>query len=149
MSEIERILVGVDFSDCSRAALRFAFALGNKLGARVDVLHVLAPPPYVPLDLALWQETDRDLSSRVLASVEQFVAETAPGGAERAQIRVEAGVPYETLVTAAEEADLVVVGTHGRTGLPHLLLGSVAERVVRLSPCPVVTVRVPRGGERT
>jgi nucleotide-binding universal stress UspA family protein len=52
-------------------------------------------------------------------------------------------------VTAAEEADLVVVGTHGRTGLPHLLVGSVAERVVRLSPCPVVTVRAPDGGQRT
>ena len=145
MSDIERILVGIDFSDCSRAALRFAFTLANKLGARVDVLHVLAPPPYVPLDLALWQGMDRDLSSQVLASVEQFVAEAAPGGAETARIRVEAGVPYETLVTAAEEADLVVVGTHGRTGLPHLLLGSVAERVVRLSPCPVVTVRAPHG----
>jgi nucleotide-binding universal stress UspA family protein len=120
--------------------------LARRGGAELMLVHVLAPPE-VGLD-------DTYLASvhyEQMAHEERRAAEARLGGlsmrARRARVRASTqvldGQPYEQIVQAAQRtrADLVVIGTHGRTGLKRLLLGSVAHRVVGLAPCPVITVR--------
>jgi universal stress protein A len=150
MPTVTRILVPIDFSPSARAALEYAGFLADKLGARVEVLHVFEPPGYVgPDTLALlpisagqqeWGATRGDLERQV----EQFLSQT-PGGPATHTVRIEAGEPSDTILRVAAEAgaDLVVMGTHGRTGLSRLLIGSVAEAVLRRASCPVLTLRVP------
>jgi nucleotide-binding universal stress UspA family protein len=150
MPTVTRILVPIDFSPPARAALQYARFLADKLGASVEVLHVFEPPGYVgPDTLALvpitagqheWGETRAEVERQV----EEFLAQTAGAPATRT-VRVEAGEPSETIlrVAADDRADLVVMGTHGRTGLSRLLIGSVAEAVLRRASCPVLTLRVP------
>jgi nucleotide-binding universal stress UspA family protein len=144
---LSRILVPIDFSPSSQAALEYASFLAARLGATLEVLHVWQPAGYVgPDTLALlpvssgqagWEEARQ--------SVRREVERALPrGGAAAVGVRVEAGEPADTILAAASSgADLVVMGTHGRTGLARLLLGSVAEAVVRRATCPVLTVRVP------
>lgn len=150
MLAVSRVLVPIDFSPSARAALEYATFLAGKLGAELEVLHVWEPPGYVgPDTLALlpvpagqpgWQQT----RSEVQREVERFIASTAARPA-RLTVRIEAGEPSDTILRTASDggADLVVMGTHGRTGLARLLIGSVAEAVLRRSPCPVLTIRVP------
>lgn len=146
--EIRRILVGVDFSPPSERALDFAAALALRLGAELQLLHVyqipafafpetVVPAPPEAVD-QLIDESRRHLeklADRVRALGATVSCDLLPGA------------PYVELVGRAEDFDLVVVGTHGRTGFRHVLLGSVAERVVRKSPVPVLTVRVPEPHE--
>jgi nucleotide-binding universal stress UspA family protein len=152
---VTRVLVPVDFSPSSRAALEYAAFVADAFGATVVVLHVWEPPGYVgPDTLALlpvaaaqpgWEET----RGEVLREVEAFLG---PAGARprRLEVRVEAGEPSDVILAAAAKggADLVVIGTHGRTGLTRLLLGSVAEAVLRRAPCPVLTLRTPHRAVR-
>ena len=145
MIELRRILTATDFSQHSKNALRYAAAFAKAFNAEVIVVHVLEKadflsnlPPvadgYLPPDLPEVQEKH----ARVLC--EQELAEV---GLSQARVLLPHGNPYAEIVQVAkdEEADLIIVGTHGRGMLAHLLLGSVAERVVRASPCPVLTVR--------
>ncbi len=126
----QRILFATDFSEASRHALTEAAALARRLGAEIHLIHVLAlhdADPAVASDLLL---------SAVPPGAEDVVAERQVVRA----LRPELGV-----IHAAREGDfdLIVLGTHGRTGLKHVVLGSVAERVVQLAACPVLTVRQP------
>jgi nucleotide-binding universal stress UspA family protein len=155
MPTVTRILVPIDFSPPARAALQYARFLADKLGASVEVLHVFEPPGYVgPDTLALlpitaghheWGETKAEVERQV----EQFLAEAAGSPVTRT-VRVEAGEPSDAIlrVAAEDRADLVVMGTHGRTGLSRLLIGSVAEAVLRRSSCPVLTLRLPTKAAR-
>jgi nucleotide-binding universal stress UspA family protein len=145
---IERILVPVDYSAGSRRALRFAAELAQRLGATLDVVHVWDRPSYVsdvvmtrsdPLSpksliVMIEENAQRDLDE-FLKSVE------LPAGFGLLS-RLVGGDPASALLHELKGGgyDLVVVGTHGRTGLSHVLLGSVAEKLVRLSPVPVLTV---------
>ncbi len=150
MPAVTRVLVPIDFSPSSRAALEYATFLAGRLGAELDVLHVWEPPGYVgPDTLALlpipagqpgWDQTRTD----VTREVEHFLAKTA-SKPKQLSVRVEAGEPSDTILQIAKDggADLIVMGTHGRTGLSRLLIGSVAEAVLRRSTCPVLTLRVP------
>ncbi len=144
MLSINRILCAVDFSDPSARALQYALALAERLGAQVDVIHVYQFPNYAVEDGAveLPPYVQQDLAIRLRERLEQFVKEKAGEGSKTSTHLVE-GIPYLEIVAAAKEhqADLVVVGTHGRTGLSHMFLGSVAERVVRSSEVPVLTMR--------
>jgi nucleotide-binding universal stress UspA family protein len=148
MIDLRRILVPTDFSKHSQRALIYAAALAEKFGAEIFLLHVVqdfavflpdlvtATPPALP---------PRDqLTSAVREALERTVRENHVEGL-RLHPEAREGTPYHEIVTFAreKEIDLVVMGTHGRTGLAHLLLGSVTERVVRRSPCPVLTVRDP------
>jgi universal stress protein A len=156
MMAVRQILVPIDFSAPSRAALTYAVALAERLGATLEVLHVWEPPRYVgpeavafvPADVAHpdWEE----VRQRVRTEVERLVASV--GGASPARVRVVPGAPRELIPEVAAEigAELVIMGTHGRSGLARVFLGSVAEAVVRHAPCPVLTLRAPpRGaGER-
>ncbi|HEX9306965.1 MAG TPA: universal stress protein [Anaeromyxobacter sp.] len=147
---VTRVLVPIDFSPSARAALEYGTFLAGKLGAELDVLHVWEPPGYVGPDaLALlpmtqgqpsWEQT----RTEVTREVDHFLAKTVAKPKELT-VRVEAGEPSDTILQIAKDsgADLIVMGTHGRTGLSRLLIGSVAEAVLRRSTCPVLTIRVP------
>ncbi len=152
---ITRILAPIDFSPSARAALEYAAYLAGKFGASLDVMHVWEPPGYVgPDTLALlpisagqpgWDQTRGEVSREV----EQFLAK-AGARPKNLSVRVEAGEPSDTILHVARETgvDLIVMGTHGRTGLSRLLIGSVAEAVLRRSTCPVTTIRVASKASR-
>ncbi len=144
MSPFKRILVATDFSDDARAALDAALELGAQLGAEVHLFHSYRMPvetfsPYgVPLPDSVMPELRRAAGEQLAAELVR-VRDAGLGG----EIRLVEGPPAEGIAEAAAEigADLVVMGTRGRTGLSHWVLGSVAERTVRLAPCPVLTVK--------
>ena len=156
MSAVTRILVPLDFSQGSRAALRHAGYLAKQLGAKLDVLHVWEPSPVVAPDHLSWLGGGVDtfwvnLSEDLKKRLAKLVAEEIPDAAEDVTVEVEAGYVANTILRRLKKNghDLIVMGTHGRTGLSHLVMGSVAERIVRLSPVPVMTVRVPRERKRS
>jgi nucleotide-binding universal stress UspA family protein len=144
------ILVPHDFSDTAQHALSFAIVLAEKLGARVTVMHAYELAPPVGYGEGLW------ISAETLAQIQQAAGEALDGVAKRAArsgVNVDQalrqGTAWSEINAAAKEldADLIVMGTHGRHGFAHALLGSVAEKVVRTSQCPVVTVRAPATGK--
>jgi nucleotide-binding universal stress UspA family protein len=143
-----RILVPVDYSPCSRASAEYALRLAAKAGAAVDVVHVWDKPTYVSDAVMVRRpnEEHRSLSDLIRenaeADMKTFMAElTVPSGVTVGQ-RLVSGEPVSALLAELKkgEHDLVVIGTHGRTGLAHVLLGSVTERLIRMSPVPVLTV---------
>lgn len=128
MSHIQKILVPMDGSPASIAALAQAVRLAESLDAAVEVLHVNAADAL---------ETDDELEQAIIAAKSKL--------GERLSWRTESGDPITKILDAAEDerAGLIVMGTHGRVGRIHALMGSVAESIVRNAPCPVVTVRAP------
>lgn len=146
--QIEKILVAVDYSDCSAKALTQAASLAKTLGAKLDVVHAWERPSYLS-DALMVQHGDGRHGSLVelirdnaQAEMSAFVARAGlpPGlGVEQ---RLLAGNPAAKILEELERGQhqLLVVGTHGRTALAHVLLGSVAETLVRLSPVPVLTI---------
>ena len=143
---LNRILVPVDFSAHSEKAVRYATTLANKFGARVSLIHVVEDPfvtgawqaeAFVPNIPELLNELIKAAQAQMgelkkHLAAHGFVVETS----------VITGQPARAIVeqAAAGKFDLIVMGTHGRTGLSHALMGSVAERVVQRAPCPVLTV---------
>ncbi|HTI56996.1 MAG TPA: universal stress protein [Verrucomicrobiae bacterium] len=142
-----RIIVPTDFSSCSEEAWRLAQRLAGMSGAELVLTHVLSEAPLFregPFIMPKVREVFEAARSFADAALEEWVAKArAEGLSARAALR--SGVAYQEIVTLAgdERADLVVIGTHGRGGIDRVLLGSVADRVVRLAPCPVLTVREP------
>lgn len=153
MTRFRIIVHPTDFSPASRPAFRRAVALARADRARLVIVHVLVPqiplvgegyvPPstYEAIETAARRGAERGLSRLAAQAV-------------KAKVRVRSlllhGLPHEAIPRAARSlrADLLVLGTHGRTGFGRLFLGSVAERVVALAPCPVLTVRGRRGRAR-
>jgi nucleotide-binding universal stress UspA family protein len=150
MHAIRKILVPVDFSESSRVALEHAAGWAAPFGAKVDVLHVWQAPALVPLpSLPEASPADAALVDIVKNSAEQaldrFVTEAKTKGVVVREALSEPGSPAHTIVDVAKKGgyDMLVLGTHGHTGLAHALIGSVAERVVRHAHCPVLTVPSP------
>jgi nucleotide-binding universal stress UspA family protein len=141
MLPIHTILHPTDFSEQSGYALLLAGALARDYGARLVVLHAVAPPTVAYGEGIIPPEPDL-LLDEARAQLEQLKVPDASVPTER---RFEEGDPAtEILHTAGEiHADLIVMGTHGRTGLSRLLMGSVAEQVMRQAPCPVLIVKTP------
>lgn len=165
------ILVPVDFSAYSADALRYAVGIAERFASSIIVLHVIpheittyavyqrlghralpflgfASPtsaPEVPPDVA--EEVVGDLRERVYTALQEFLP--APIAHYPVELRVLAGHPFERILETAvgDKVALIVLGTHGRTGLAHAIMGSVAERVVRLAPCPVLTVKATSAEE--
>jgi nucleotide-binding universal stress UspA family protein len=142
--ELKKVLVPVDFSPCSRKALRYALAFARQFQARLTLLHVLPANYFIgsefgPIDFPLPETELRQGAERELAAV----AAREVGAATPVETVVRQGQPVQEIVRFAGEAeiDLVILSTHGRTGLKHVLMGSVAENVVRYAPCPVLVVR--------
>ncbi len=155
MIDMKRILVPIDFSLGSRVALRHALGIAKRFDSHVEVIHIWEPAPVVTPNQMMWMGGDADtfwkkLSDDLRTRLEAVLAEEAPDMRDKIELQIEAGYVAHSIVRHIEKGhyDLVVMGTHGRTGLSHLLLGSVAERVVRLSPAPVMTVRVPKEQEK-
>ncbi|HEX2524012.1 MAG TPA: universal stress protein [Terriglobia bacterium] len=145
MLRIQKILVPTDFSDCSVKAVKYATELASVMKAKLYLLHVAEHsndggdpqsskyivPEYI-------SEVEKQLKDRL----NRIANELNLQGVE-AQPMLVAGRAYADIVNTAEElgVDLIVIATHGRTGFSHLVFGSTAEKVVRLSPCPVLTVK--------
>lgn len=144
--KIQRILVPHDFADAADAALAYALALADKLGARITILHAYEVPAYGYPDAFV---ASLEFSSEVEERASSFLQKVA-AQARRPNVEIDAvlrrGSAWTEIVDAAERlpADLIVMGTHGRRGVSHLLLGSVAEKVVRCAPCPVLTVHATK-----
>jgi len=145
MKDLKSILFATDFSDCSEAAFGYAILLARKFHARLLIVHVINEPvdlrgfyvPHISFDTleaeieASAKKMMQDFCAKQLFQTDDYVTEVIPG------------IPYEEIIKRAEEerVDLVVLGTHGRSGLDHLLFGSTAEKVVRKSSIPVMTIR--------
>ncbi len=144
MAEIRNILVPVDFSDHAAAALDLAVELAKTLGARIHLLHcyVIRVGGVSPYGLVIPESLDRDVREAAAAKLGEWREKAEAGGVEVEQA-VTPNFPSEAIASHAEAigADLVVMGTRGLTGLRHVLLGSVAERTIRIAPCPVLTVK--------
>jgi nucleotide-binding universal stress UspA family protein len=149
MSDIHEILVAIDFSEGSKAALEQAAFIAEQVGANLHVLHVWQVPEFVPPNLGsggpALAALGKLVESHANEELAKFVADARTRGITVSHAFTELGVPSSTIVEVArrQKYELVVMGTNGRTGLAHALVGSVAERVVRRAPCPVVTVREP------
>jgi nucleotide-binding universal stress UspA family protein len=144
---VTRILVPVDFSDCSLEALEYAIQAAREFAASVTILHVIEPASY-GLDFTLVHAGDAQKTMDVLGKrLGEFTA-LVKGQGIAAQHRLQSGAPGKAIpdVAQAVEADLIVMGTHGRRGFSHLVSGSVAEAVLRDAPCPVLTIKSPRFG---
>jgi nucleotide-binding universal stress UspA family protein len=145
MIEIRRILCPVDFSDFSRRALDHAIAIARWYDASVTALYVFSPAPVptfghgpVVLEPIILTSPDRD---QLLADVGRFIAEQQPSGVVvDAVLREGNAAPGIVGQATSMGADLLVIGTHGRSGFERVVLGSVTERVLRKAPCPVLTV---------
>lgn len=147
MTEYRRILCPVDASECSRLALVAALSLGRRFGSTVELLHVYHVPAYVQPSVLVWAAVGpRPLwelaEEQAKTEVERFLASLSAEDRALVEVSLEVGDAATTIVERARQkhADLVVMGTHGRTGARRVVLGSVAERVVRLAPCPVLVV---------
>lgn len=147
MPELRNVLCPVDFSPWSDGAMRYAAWLCKQVGAQLTLLHVFETPAYASLPdgqnsvaMASIDESVRRLSQQLQRDLDAAIVQLDAGRPIRT--RLLDGLPYRAIIDAAQElgVDLIVMGTQGRTGLSRLLLGSVAERVVRLSGCPVLTV---------
>lgn len=145
-----KILHPTDFSECAAEAQAVAVDLARKLAAELVLVQVLVEAP-------LYSEgfISRRQVQTVYDAQRKWSEETLEARAEQLRQsgiktgwRVQAGAPHEEIVRTAEEehADMIVMGTHGRGGLNRMILGSVAERVIRLARCPVLTVRQPKSG---
>lgn len=143
MSDLAPILVATDFSPGAEEACKLAQRLAAALDSDVILAHVLADPTLVgPLDTEPLREIYESARTWASGMLDKW-AEEARGRGVRMRVVVRTGEPHEQLVALAaeEHAGLVVMGTHGRGRIDRMLLGSVADRVRRLAPCPVLTVR--------
>lgn len=142
--KIKHILVPTDFAAASACALEVGVQMARAFDAKVTLLHVWELPIYPYMDFML--------NSTVISEVENAAVKGLAGALERlqqvmptAQSRLKTGLPWQGILEACDELgiDLVVMGTHGRHGLSRVTLGSIAEKVVRLSKVPVLTVHAP------
>jgi nucleotide-binding universal stress UspA family protein len=146
--QFRHILAPTDFSEYSKQAIASALELAKKFGAKLTILHVIELPPYpvegyVPPSLsATFMD---DLERQATTDLAQLVPEAEAANVEVARVIV-VGTPYRKIIDTAEaeQVDLIVMATAGRTGFSHLVMGSIAERVVRTASCPVLTIR-PHG----
>jgi nucleotide-binding universal stress UspA family protein len=156
MIEVKSILVPTDFSDFSRYALDYALTIAQTFKARIILIHVTPEKdieaiqqisPY--LQQGRFEELVRQRQAEDRKRLEEFIPPELKKGLE-VEIIHKVGIPFVEIIRAAKEkkTDLIVMATHGRSGLSHILFGSVAEKVVRKSTCPVLSIR-PREHEFT
>jgi nucleotide-binding universal stress UspA family protein len=154
MITVRRILVATDFSNYSKEALDYASHLAKALKADLFLLHIFETPVYSGIGVSPGVRPKVRQWIKELKAEEAKRLETLAKATERQGVTVHPlfreGIPFLEILEAAQElpADLIVLGTHGRTGLGHVLMGSVAERVVRNAPCPVLTVRPSALGKK-
>lgn len=148
--EIKKILVPIDFSDYSKSALKYAVNFAKRLNAELYLVYVVEPIIYPP-DFSMGQiaipTLDLEMDKRAFDELNKLAEKEIPKELI-ANTVVKTGKPFiEIIETACEEdIDLIIIATHGHTGMEHILFGSTAEKVVRKAPCPVLTLREPIKG---
>lgn len=147
MIKLKKILCPIDFSECSSYALSYAIDLSAKEHASLYLIHVIETHMsdigdiVKQIDLLLDEKQIDNLRMRLINLVPEDI---------RINIHIESivqkGIPFIEIIRTAKDkqADLIVMGTHGRTGLEHILIGSVAQRVIQRAPCPVLSIRLPK-----
>lgn len=148
--KINKILVPIDFSDYSKNSLRFAVNFTKSFNAKLYLVYVVEPVVYPP-DFSMGQiaipSIDLEMDKRAIEELNKLAEQDIPSDVEVKTI-VKTGKPFIEIIETAEEEDidLIIISTHGHTGVEHILFGSTAEKVVRKAPCPVLTVREPLKG---
>lgn len=143
--KIERILVPVDFSEYSKMALDYSIEFSKKFNSELILIYVIEPIVY-PSDFGLGQipinQVDFEIQSKAESELKKLIEEKVPSELKASYV-VKTGKPFLEIISAAKEydCDLIIIATHGHTGIEHILFGSTAEKVVRKSPVPVLTVR--------
>ncbi|MCC2640078.1 MAG: putative Universal stress protein [Nitrospira sp.] len=139
---IQRILFATDFSACADRAMGYGLTLASAWKAELSVMTVLELYPGMDPDYTVNKMYLDHLRAESVRGLEVIHKQAAVAG-QAIQSRIEVGIPSQAIQVVAEtiNADLLLLGTHGRTGLDHVLIGSTAERVVRMAPCPVLTVK--------
>jgi nucleotide-binding universal stress UspA family protein len=148
---VQNVLVTTDFSGQSLPAVRYALALGRKTGASVTLLHVVETASSLSgMEAVVLARTDSEVATLARAKLEALADKTTKGDSEVTTV-VRTGKPFHEIALAAGEraVDMIVIATHGHTGLKRVWLGSTAERVVRHAPCPVLTVPTRELPKRT
>jgi len=147
MANFEKILCPIDFSEFGRRACDYATSLARHYGAKLYLQHVIQPltatyPYYYVPDQTT--TLDIEMAGEAESQLKQIAKECASQGVSP-ELRVEEGIVAETILALVqkEKVELVVMGTHGRLGLDHLMLGSITEKILRKSSCPVLAVRKP------
>jgi nucleotide-binding universal stress UspA family protein len=145
MKDFKTILFATDFSECSDYAFDYALSMARQCDARLLIVHVISEPvdlrgfyvPHISFD-----KLEEEIESGARKMMDKFCGSHLNEFTNYEAI-ITPGIPYDEIIKKASEkgADLIVLGTHGRTGLDHVLFGSTAEKVVRKSPLPVLTVR--------
>ncbi len=152
MLSINKILVPIDFSASSQEAMRFAAELAKRFDASVTVMHVYQVPGYVLPEgfLVAGPQTVTELTNSMQSALDTARRDLVAMGLAKVDSVLAQGTSHSEILRTAEAGgyDLIVMGTHGRTGLSHALLGSVAERVVRKATCPVLTIHAKPHEER-
>ncbi|MGE3959955.1 MAG: universal stress protein [Vicinamibacterales bacterium] len=140
MIVLKNVLVAVDFDEASNVAMRYARSLSRQFGARLHVLHVMEN-----LFLRPMANDPRAIEAGMTRRLLDTISEEDRTELHAVPVIRKSDAPAEEIVkyAQAEQIDLIVMGTHGRPGMAHLLMGSVAEKVVRSAPCPVLTLRHP------
>ncbi len=143
---IREILVPIDFSEHSNLVLKYALAFAGQFDAAITLLNVIEPPLVNP-DAILYAANPDQISQALENLLSRVCEQEKLKPPIKQQTVVKSGVPYDKIVETAknQKADLMVIATHGRTGLAHALLGSTAEKVIRHAPCPVLVVHWHKG----
>jgi nucleotide-binding universal stress UspA family protein len=150
MELINKILVPIDFSDYSKSALKYAAQIAKFFDASITLVYVVEPMIY-PADFSMGQvaipSTDMHLHERAEEEL-KTLANSVIDSTIKVDITIKTGKPFVEINETAKEidADLIIIATHGHTGVEHILFGSTAEKVVRKAPCPVLTLRNPIKG---
>lgn len=147
MKRFTKILTAIDFSENSECAFDYALTLATQFSAELTIIHVINEPVdlrgfYVPH--ISFEQLEKEIEESAVKMMETFCS-TKLGSFLNYKTAIVTGIPCDEIMAAATriEASLIVLGTHGRTGLDRILFGSTAERVVRSASCPVLTVRLP------
>lgn len=141
--QLKHILVPVDFSDCSRKALQYATSFAKQFNAAITLLHVVVAVPLPPQMMVFEAETlSAKYHEQAARQLSEWRNQTDSHTTVKATVRAGTAAHQEIIAAAHEcNCDLIVIGSHGRSGLARVFTGSTAERVVRHAPCPVLVVR--------
>ncbi|MCX8085014.1 MAG: universal stress protein [Calditerrivibrio sp.] len=146
MINIKKILVPTDFSETSKYAMQYAIEFAKNFGAELRIVHVIFDESQIVafyLPQVTFQNLDQELEESAKKQMDEFLAHFPELKEVTYDVKMLKGTAFVEIISEAKDmkADLIIIGTHGRTGLEHVLFGSTAEKVVRKSPCPVLTVK--------
>ncbi len=150
MGMIDKILVPIDFSDYSKNALKYAVQFAKHFNSSMYLIYVIEPVIY-PADFSMGQVAIPSMDTNIQSRAEEELTNLAKNFVDpsiKVEIIIKTGKPFVEINETAKEKDidLIIIATHGHTGVEHLLFGSTAEKVVRKAPCPVLTLREPIKG---